>query len=302
MNLAFPKTTSVSLRCSAQSFRNRMRCTSVFPERVDNVRALCCCDGGATRVSCKTAVCSNRALSEEADLTSSFHQHNTLSQVMSRREGCVNFISSIVALGAQLANPSIVQAVMGMTAGRVPGLAPADSKGIRRYTRPEGKSGGHGVGWSEITPYTFDVSEGWEEVPVSIADPGGTEIDVRFSSDSEGDLKVVLAPVLRFTDVKEDENPTIEELIPLERFMSGFGPELTQNPVESEDIIDKFVDSRFGLTYYNFELRNHTLVTATIWKKRVFIMCVQASSLQWRTSAEKLRDTTKSFAVLTEQT
>jgi hypothetical protein len=189
---------------------------------------------------------------------------------------------------------------MGMTAGRVPGLAPADADGVRRYTRPEGKSGGHGVGWSEITPYTFDTYEGWEEVPVSIADPGGTELDAKFSSDTDGGLKIVLAPVLRFASVEEGANPTIEELIPFERFMAGFGPELTQNPVEEADIVDKFVDKRGALTYYNFELRDHTLVAATVWKKRVFIICLKGSARQWRGSAEKLRNTMKSFTVLTE--
>ena len=191
-------------------------------------------------------------------------------------------------------------AVMGMTAGRVPGLAPADADGVRRYTRPEGKSGGHGVGWSEITPYTFDTYEGWEEVPVSIADPGGTELDAKFSSDTDGGLKIVLAPVLRFAAVEEGANPTIEELIPFDRFMAGFGPELTQNPVEEADIVDKFVDKRGALTYYNFELRDHTLVAATVWKKRVFIICLKGSARQWRGSAEKLRNTMKSFTVLTE--
>ena len=44
------------------------------------------------------------------------------------------------------------------------------------YTRPEGKSGGHGVGWSEIPRYTFKVPQGWQESPVSIADLGGTEV------------------------------------------------------------------------------------------------------------------------------
>ena len=46
------------------------------------------------------------------------------------------------------------------------------------YTRPEGKSGGHGVGWSEIPRYTFKVPQGWQESPVSIADLGGTEVRV----------------------------------------------------------------------------------------------------------------------------
>jgi hypothetical protein len=54
------------------------------------------------------------------------------------------------------------------------------------------------VGWSEIPQYSFRVPETWEEVPVSIADLGGTEIDLRFKSRDEGDLSVVVAPVLRF--------------------------------------------------------------------------------------------------------
>ena len=137
-------------------------------------------------------------------------------------------------------------------------------------------------------------------MPVSIADPGGTELDAKFSSDTDGGLKIVLAPVLRFASVEEGANPTIEELIPFERFMAGFGPELTQNQVEEADIVDKFVEKRGALTYYNFELRDNTLVAATVWKKRVFIICLKASARQWRGSAEKLRNTMKSFTVLTE--
>lgn len=133
---------------------------------------------------------------------------------------------------------------------------------------------------------------------MSIADPGGTEIDVRFSSDEMGGLKVVLAPVLRFADVQEGTNPGIEELIAFDRFMAGFGPELTQNPVDDTEIVDKFVDTRDGLTYYNFELTNHTLVSATAYKKRIFIVCIQAPSRQWRSSADKLRAVQKSFTVL----
>ena len=72
------------------------------------------------------------------------------------------------------------------------------------------------------------------------------------------------------------------------------------SPVEEVDIIDKFVEKRGVLTYYNFELRDHTLVAATVWKKRVFIICIKASARQWRNSAEKLRNTMKSFNILTE--
>jgi hypothetical protein len=54
-----------------------------------------------------------------------------------------------------------------------------DAEGFRSYRRPEGKSGGHGVGWSEIPRYSFRLPDGWEETPVSIADLGGTEVAAR---------------------------------------------------------------------------------------------------------------------------
>jgi hypothetical protein len=50
-----------------------------------------------------------------------------------------------------------------------------------------------------LPQYSFRVPEaGWAEVPVSIADLGGTEIDLRFRNKDEGELAVVVAPVLRF--------------------------------------------------------------------------------------------------------
>jgi hypothetical protein len=38
------------------------------------------------------------------------------------------------------------------------------------------------------------------QVPVSIADLGGTEIDLRFSNPAQGNISVVVAPILRFAD------------------------------------------------------------------------------------------------------
>lgn len=116
--------------------------------------------------------------------------------------------------------------------------------GWRTYRRPDDKSGGHGVGWSPIIPYSFKVPDGWDEVrpeaadrtsgsqntdpcfvflmlnyslaftmaptqvPVSIADLGGTEIDLRFANPKEGRLFVIVAPVRRFAgkELKPEEN------------------------------------------------------------------------------------------------
>lgn len=63
-----------------------------------------------------------------------------------------------------------------------------DEDGYYTYLRPEGKSGGHGVGWSEIPRYSFKVPDGWEEVPVSIADLGGTEVGLNLNTTFVGML------------------------------------------------------------------------------------------------------------------
>ncbi|GFH32318.1 PsbP domain-containing protein, partial [Haematococcus lacustris] len=53
----------------------------------------------------------------------------------------------------------------------------------------------------EAMAYAFKVPGGWGEVPVSIADLGGTEIDLRYSSREQGEVTVVVAPVMRFADI-----------------------------------------------------------------------------------------------------
>ena len=56
-----------------------------------------------------------------------------------------------------------------------------DERGFHTYQRPEGKSGGHGVGWSEVPRYEFKIPDGWEEVPVNVFDLGGTEVSSHHS-------------------------------------------------------------------------------------------------------------------------
>ena len=105
-----------------------------------------------------------------------------------RREQLLNATALGVLLSSQgglLVSPPPAQAVMGSIAGRVPGFGKIEEDGSMTYTRPEAKSGGHGIGWTEITPYSVKLREGWEEVAVSIADPGGTEIDTRFKKQQE---------------------------------------------------------------------------------------------------------------------
>jgi hypothetical protein len=51
-------------------------------------------------------------------------------------------------------------AVQGFTAGRIPGVSPdPELPGVQIYKRPAGKSGGHGVGWSEIPQVPFGLPQ-----------------------------------------------------------------------------------------------------------------------------------------------
>ena len=86
--------------------------------------------------------------------------------------------------------------------------------------------------------YSFRVPEGWAETPVSIADLGGTEIDVRFRNRDEGDLSVVVAPVLRFRDVGYNANVNMEFLGDPDKIIAGFTPELFGAPLVDGDVLD----------------------------------------------------------------
>ncbi|GLJ23939.1 hypothetical protein SUGI_0455030 [Cryptomeria japonica] len=180
-------------------------------------------------------------------------------------------------------------------AGRVPGLSPPDENGMRTYHRPEAKSGGHGVGWSPIIPYTFTVPPDWEEVPVSIADLGGTEIDLRFSNKKEGNVSVVVAPVLRFAD--SDDNVKIENIGTPEKLIYAFGPELVGQNVEGK-LKSAEVKELSGKTYYQYELEApHALVSATAAGNRLYLMTVSGNGLQWKKYLPNLKQIADSFRV-----
>lgn len=180
-------------------------------------------------------------------------------------------------------------------AGRVPGISPPDENGMRTYHRPEAKSGGHGVGWSPIIPYAFTVPPDWEEVPVSIADLGGTEIDLRFANKKEGNASVVVAPVLRFADT--DENVKIENIGPPEKVIYAFGPELIGQNVEGK-VKSAEVEEHSGRTYYRYEVEApHALVSATAAGNRLYLMTVSGNGLQWKKYFSSLKKIADSFRV-----
>ncbi|MCO5557568.1 hypothetical protein L7F22_011134 [Adiantum nelumboides] len=183
-----------------------------------------------------------------------------------------------------------------LLAGRVPGLSAPDENGIRTYRRPDAKSGGHGVGWSPMIPYSFKVPEDWEEVPVSIADLGGTEIDLRFLSKQEGSLSVVVAPVLRFaSDLGDDV--TVEKIGTPEKVIDAFGPELVGQNVEGQ-VKDMMVKEHEGRKYYFYELNvPHVLITATAAGNRLYLMTVNGNARQWKKFGSELKNIAESFRV-----
>ncbi|KAJ6819980.1 psbP domain-containing protein 4, chloroplastic [Iris pallida] len=185
----------------------------------------------------------------------------------------------------------------GLLAGRIPGLSDPDDKGWRTYRRPDEKSGGHGVGWSPIIPYTFKVPGGWEEVPVSIADLGGTEIDLRFANPQEGRLFVIVAPVLRFSDAIGD-NAKIEQIGTPEKVINAFGPEVTGENVEGKVLRTQVADY-LGRKYYQYELEPpHVLITATAAGNRLYLLGVTANGLQWKRHYKDLKQIAESFRVV----
>jgi len=155
------------------------------------------------------------------------------------------------------------------------------------------------VGWSEIPQYLFKVpgGAGWEEIPVSIADLGGTEIDLRYTSREQGDIAVVVAPVLRFKDVGFNASITIEELGTPERIIKGFAPELFGKPKEDEDIYEMTTTTKGPLTYYLWRVKPYFLATATAVGNRIFILTVSSSARQWKKHEADLRKIQESFFV-----
>ncbi|XP_058184218.1 psbP domain-containing protein 4, chloroplastic isoform X4 [Rhododendron vialii] len=169
--------------------------------------------------------------------------------------------------------------------------------GWRTYRRPDEKSGGHGVGWSPIIPYLFFVPQDWEEVPVSIADLGGTEIDLRFASSKEGRISVIVAPVLRFADNLGDD-ATIERIGTPEKVISAFGPEVIGENVEGK-VLSMEVSEHDGRKYYQFELEPpHALITATAAGNRLYLFNVIGNGLQWKRHYKDLKKIADSFRIV----
>jgi hypothetical protein len=78
----------------------------------------------------------------------------------------------------------------------------------------------------------------------------------------------------------------------------GFAPELFGRPLDDDDVLKQVVTQKQGVTYYEWELRPHNLVSATAVGNRVFILSVVAkSSRTWQKTQDVLRSIQASFYV-----
>ncbi|KAL2503662.1 PsbP domain-containing protein 4 [Abeliophyllum distichum] len=217
--------------------------------------------------------------------------------LINRRAAIVSGVSLLSSVAFGFPGEVLALVKQGPLAGRIPGLSEPDEQGWRTYRRPDEKSGGHGVGWSPIIPYAFSVPQDWEEVPVSIADLGGTEIDLRFGSPKEGRLFVIVAPVRRFSDDIGDD-ATIERIGPPEIVINAFGPEVIGENVEGK-VLSSEVAEYSGRKYYQFELEPpHVLITATAAGNRLYLFSVTANGLQWKRYYKDLKKIADSFRVI----
>ncbi|XP_057490481.1 psbP domain-containing protein 4, chloroplastic isoform X2 [Actinidia eriantha] len=220
-----------------------------------------------------------------------------LSGFLNRRQALLSGVSLISSAVLGFPGEGLAVVKQGLLAGRVPGLSEPDEQGWRTYRRPDEKSGGHGVGWSPIIPYAFSVPQDWQEVPVSIADLGGTEIDLRFASSKEGRVFVIVAPVLRFADNLGDD-AKIELIGPPEKIISAFGPEVIGENVDGK-VMSMEVSEHSGRKYYQFELEPpHVIITATAAGNRLYLFNVTANGLQWKRHYKDLKKIADSFRVV----
>lgn len=78
------------------------------------------------------------------------------------------------------------------------------------------------------------------------------QIDLRYVSKAEGNLAVVVAPVLRFTDIGFNADVRIEQLGEPDRIIAGFAPELFGRPLEDDSVLETEVVKKGDLTYYQW--------------------------------------------------
>eukprot|EP00747_Dinoflagellata_sp_TGD_P054529 gnl/TRDRNA2_/TRDRNA2_149072_c0_seq1.p1 gnl/TRDRNA2_/TRDRNA2_149072_c0~~gnl/TRDRNA2_/TRDRNA2_149072_c0_seq1.p1 ORF type:complete len:193 (-),score=22.83 gnl/TRDRNA2_/TRDRNA2_149072_c0_seq1:477-1013(-) len=119
-----------------------------------------------------------------------------------------------------------------------------------------------------------------------------------------GDLPVVVAPVLRFSDVGFGADVRIEQLGDPEKLINGFGPEITGDTVE--DHVDSMSTRKAdGLTFYDYELSGISrrlpgplLVTMTAAKNRLYI-CIAKPKVpsRWAEEQSTFRTMVDSFRV-----
>ena len=78
------------------------------------------------------------------------------------------------------------------------------------------------------------------------------QIDLRYGNAKQGELSVVVAPVLRFLDIGFNANIKIEDVGSPDKLISGFAPELFGGPLNDEDVLSTATVLKDGRSYYEW--------------------------------------------------
>lgn len=78
------------------------------------------------------------------------------------------------------------------------------------------------------------------------------QIDLRYGNPKQGELSVVVAPVLRFLDIGFNANIKIEDVGPPDKLINGFAPELFGGPLNDEDVLSTATVIKDGRSYYEW--------------------------------------------------
>ncbi|KAG6405997.1 hypothetical protein SASPL_133593 [Salvia splendens] len=185
----------------------------------------------------------------------------------------------------------------GLLAGRIPGLSQPDEQGYSLNNTTPCLCLCVSDRESIRRPWHSFMLSLLRQVPVSIDDLGGTEIDLRFASPKEGRLFVIVAPVLRFADDLGD-NATIDRIGTPEVVISAFGRDVIGENVEGK-VLSSQVAELEGRTYYQFELEPpHVIITATAEGNRLYLFNVTENGLQWKKHYRDLKRIADSFRVV----
>ena len=139
--------------------------------------------------------------------------------------------------------------------------------------------------------YCFTYPEGWKEEIVSLNDGKLYGVDTRFGARREGQLSVAVLPYGDRESIADAGAPlevleNFSELIGAFWYENGFGEPLDEDTVLSARAVTRKgnrrqLGGRGEAVYYFYELKPHTLISATVSDGQLYVMNASSSARQW---------------------